>query len=148
MNATSKSRNYWRYGRNIMTGALAAVAMVALGVSQAQAVDGKLYPASMCVRCGGSASSSSDASQALQPRDHRYAPLTVRSVHDFIDESIQDGYVDVIDQNNDFSDQNHGPTDMSSLCISYLASPKLSSSSATGYGSTELQVQLPGCEFS
>ena len=54
MNATYTTGNYWRYGRNIMAGALAAVAVAILGASQAQAEeDGKVYPASMCVRFGG-----------------------------------------------------------------------------------------------
>ena len=47
-------RNYWRYGRQILHAALAALVMAAIGVSQVQAdVDGKIYPASMCV-LGGS----------------------------------------------------------------------------------------------
>jgi hypothetical protein len=36
MNATYSTGNYWRYGRNIMAGALVAVAVVILGASQAQ----------------------------------------------------------------------------------------------------------------
>ena len=123
MNATSKPRNYWRYGRNIMTGALAAVAMVTLDASQAQAVDGKLYPASMCVRFGGSAPRL-DSSRLFNPGT-TVMRLDCPVVHDFIDESIQDGYVDVIDQNNGFIDQNHGPTDIQAVHF-YLASPKLS----------------------
>jgi hypothetical protein len=37
-----------------MTGALAAAVMATIGASQAQTVDTKLYPASMCVHYAGS----------------------------------------------------------------------------------------------
>jgi hypothetical protein len=40
MNATYSTGNYWQYGRNIMTGALIAVAMATLGASQARAAGG------------------------------------------------------------------------------------------------------------
>ena len=48
-------------------------------------------------------------------------------VHDFIDESIQDGYVDVIDQNNGFIDQNHGPTDIQVCAFLFSVSQAFSS---------------------
>jgi hypothetical protein len=118
MTATSKSRNYWRYGRNIMTGTLAAVAMVALGVSQAQAVDGKLYPASMCVRWGGSPPLLK-SSKVINIGTTDLA-LDCPAVHDFIDESIQDGYVDVID--------NHRTRP---VCANLVSVSQFSSSSVT-----------------
>jgi hypothetical protein len=125
MNATRKTSNYRRYGRNIMTGALAAVAMVTLDASQAQAVDGKLYPASMCVRFGGSAPRL-DSSRLFNPGT-TVMRLDCPVVHDFIEESIQDGYVDVIDQNNGFIDQNHGPTDIQVCAFLFSVSQAFSS---------------------
>jgi hypothetical protein len=98
MNATSKSRNYWRYGRNIMTGALAAVILATLGASQAQAVDGKIYPGSMCVRFGGT----NPVLNASRLFNHGTTDMLLDCpvVHDFFEESVQDGYVDVIDNHS------------------------------------------------
>jgi hypothetical protein len=81
-----------------MYAALAAVVMVAIGASQAQAVDGKLYPASMCVRWEGSepllnhsrllnAGSTTLRLDCPVVRDELSGDLP----------GIQDGYVDVID---------------------------------------------------
>jgi hypothetical protein len=98
MNATRKTSNYGRYGRNIMTGALAAIAMATLGASQAQAEeDGKLYPASSCVRWQGSSPVLS-FSRLFNPGT-TVMRLDCPVIHDFIADSIQDGYVDVIDRN-------------------------------------------------
>jgi hypothetical protein len=97
MKATSKFRNYRGYGRNIMIGALAATVLTTLGASQAQAVDGKLYPGSSCVRWQGSSPIVS-FSRLFNPGT-TVMRLDCPVVHDFIDESIQDGYVDVLDRN-------------------------------------------------
>ena len=97
MNVTSNPRKYWRYGRNLMTGALAAVAMMTLDAPQVQAVDGKTYPGSSCVRFGGS-TPRLNASRLFN-QGFTVLSLDCPVVHDSIDESIQDGYVDVIDAN-------------------------------------------------
>jgi hypothetical protein len=86
--------------RKIITSVLAASVVALLGVSQAQAVDGKLYPGSMCVRTSGSA-----ASLPTLNRSRLFNPTTTilrldcPVVHDSIAPSIQGGFVDVIDQN-------------------------------------------------
>jgi hypothetical protein len=96
LNETLKTEIYWRYGRKLMNGALlAAVTMAAIGTPPAQAEDGKLYPGSMCIRFGGSA----PVLNASRLFNHGTTDLLLDCpvVHDFINESIQDGYVDVID---------------------------------------------------
>lgn len=95
MNATRKTEIYWRYGRKLMNGALAAVVVAAIGTPPAQAEDGKLYPGSMCVRFGGSPPLFK--SSKLINIGTTDLLLDCPVVHDFVDESIQDGYVDVID---------------------------------------------------
>ena len=95
MNATNKTGIYKRYERNIMVGALAAVVMVTLGASQVQASDGKIYPGSSCVRFGGT-SPVLNASRLFNDGGTDML-LNCPVVHDVFAGSIEDGYVDVID---------------------------------------------------
>jgi hypothetical protein len=86
--------------RKIITGVLAAAVMATIVASPAQAEDGKLYPGSMCVRFAGSTAvlPTLDSSRLFNPAT-TVLSLDCPVVHDSINESIQDGYVDVIDQN-------------------------------------------------
>jgi hypothetical protein len=100
MNAARKTSNYWRYGRSIITGALAAVISATLGASQAQAEeDGKVYPASMCVRFEGT----NPVLNSSRLFNHGTTDMLLDCpvVHDFITGGrINDGLVDVIDNHS------------------------------------------------
>jgi len=70
------------------------------GSPAAQAVDGKLYPGSSCVRFAGSTAvlPALSVSRLFNPAT-TVLRLDCPVVHDSINFSIQSGYVDVIDQN-------------------------------------------------
>ena len=87
--------------QTIITGILAAVVMTTLGISQALALDGKLYPGSMCNRFAGSTAvlPTLNASRLLNPSTTTVLRLDCPVIHDSIAPSIQSGYVDVIDPN-------------------------------------------------
>jgi hypothetical protein len=86
--------------RKIITGILAAAVVAILGVSQAQALDGKLYPGSMCNRFAGSTAvlPTLNASRLLNPAT-TVLRLDCPVIHDSLAPSIQSGYVDVLDRN-------------------------------------------------
>src|SRR5687767_14789550 len=120
MNSTRKTSNYCRSGRSIITGALAAVILATLGASQAQAEeDGKVYPGSMCVRFGGT----NPVLNASRLFNHGATDMLLDCpvVHDLIDGSIQEGFVDVID--------NHSSR---SVCVSLFRISQVNSSTTTG----------------
>ncbi|NOT55155.1 MAG: hypothetical protein HOP18_11155 [Deltaproteobacteria bacterium] len=87
--------------RKITTGILTAVVMATLGLSQAHAVDGKLYPGSMCNRFAGATTvlPTLNASRLLNPSTTTVLRLDCPVIHDSIAPNLQSGYVDVIDQN-------------------------------------------------
>ena len=96
--------------RKIITGILVAAVVAILGVSQAQALDGKSYPGSMCVRFAGSTNilPALSLSRLFNPAN-TILRLDCPVVHDSIAGSIQSGFVDVIDQNfngDAFNNQN------------------------------------------
>ena len=96
MKAIHTYRTLWHYGRTLLTGALAAAAMAAGGIPQAQAEDGKLYPGSLCTKFAGpnpvlNGSRIFNSGATVMRLD---CPV----IHDSLSYSIQDGYVDVIDQ--------------------------------------------------
>ena len=83
--------------RNIITSTLAAAVLTTLTIAPLHAEDSKLYPASSCVKVSGSTPALS-FSRLFNPGTGRMG-LDCPVVHDNPLRSIQDGYVDVIDQN-------------------------------------------------
>lgn len=86
------------YGKILFKLLLLFVCVTAVGVSQAHAVDGKIYTGSSCVRWSGTTSPIYNFSAIGNPADSwLYVDCPV--IHDSINASINSGWVKVIDQN-------------------------------------------------
>lgn len=131
MKATIKSRNYWRYGRKILNVALAAVFMAVIGASQAHAVDAKIYPGNMCIRWQGPNPTFELGSIKNPGTTVLYLDCPV--IHDQIDNRINSGWVDVVD--NNLSSDAPGNTNMQ-VCATLF--------SVSRVGSTAFTIQRTG----
>jgi hypothetical protein len=129
MNATRKSHNCWRYGRTILYSALAVVVMAAMGAAQALALDGKVYPASMCVQWAGSSTVLPvlNDSRLFNPST-TIMRLDCPAVHDSINNSIERGYVDVIDNHADDASL---PETAKQVCALLVSASQVTSSTTT-----------------
>jgi hypothetical protein len=97
MKTTKLSRLEWRTGKKLLTGALAAAVMATLGASHAQAVDSKLYPASMCIRWQGP-EHVLNSGRIFNPAASGTIRLDCPIVRDSLTtKGIKEGYVDMID---------------------------------------------------
>lgn len=72
---------------------------VIMGFSPAGAEDGKLYPGSMCVRYAGTSTPSYNFSAIGNPSTSSWLYVDCPVVHDSMNHSIRNGYVNMIDMN-------------------------------------------------